>query len=282
LWYTFFMNDQDKKNRLAKLKPVLIESLRKSLPQNDEAQGIISAVFDLIAQRASFVADDRSHLVGIHFLNEATRDVKSCKILFSKKQYPHAVYHLQQAVEKTIKGYVLLEGFYHADELKEISTHQSPLIIFKAIVLKTGLKNLAKNLEDKTMISRINNTESAIANEDKRLEVARTSQSEIAGLLSQLRSYRKTAELLEREVGNRLIESGWDPISKPSFQTVATLPAIMILAIITFPHWSYTRYPDGKMTPNDYSDKLGIVHETHTLTLILDQEIKNLAAAFKD
>jgi len=50
-------------------------------------------------------ADEKSNKLSFEFLTEAERDIKSCKILYSKKIYSHAAYHFQQAVEKAMKGY---------------------------------------------------------------------------------------------------------------------------------------------------------------------------------
>lgn len=271
----------NRKRRLAQLKPVIVESLRKAFPQNREVADNLSAIFDLLAGQVFSAPDDKTRKLGIAFLDEATRDVRSCKLLYSKKLYPHAVYHLQQAVEKAIKGYVLLEGFYKADELKEISTHQSPLVILKAVLERTGIKSLAQKLDDKTLITKISDAESTITSEEKRIEIAKTSPSEIKRLLSRIEEYREMTAQIKQETAGTLTNISLGPMPMSLFQTVSALVAIMILAIITFPHWSYTRYPDAKMTPRDYTDQLGIVHETKRILPILETEIGNLEGIYK-
>lgn len=42
------------------------------------------------------------------FINSAKNDLKSAKVLYDAEIYPTAVYHLQQAVEKFVKAYVLV------------------------------------------------------------------------------------------------------------------------------------------------------------------------------
>jgi hypothetical protein len=34
------------------------------------------------------------------------------------------------------------------------------------------------------------------------------------------------------------------------------------IAILTFPHYNFTRYPDGEMKPGDYTEDTGIVRVT--------------------
>lgn len=94
------MIEQDQKDRIAKLKPLIPSSLDKAFPKNQELLNIMSTFFDLRAKRDSFIPEDKSRKLGIQFLDEATKDIKSVEILYSKKLYPHAVYHLQQAVEE--------------------------------------------------------------------------------------------------------------------------------------------------------------------------------------
>jgi len=50
---------------------------------------------------------------------------------------------------------------------------------------------------------------------------------------------------------------------------------IFILSVITYPHFSYTRYPDGKLKPTDYKPGLGIVDSLDKIFIILGNIIKN-------
>lgn len=290
LWYSLMIsmqpnpeynNTNTKEHLLAQLKPIIIESLAKAFPQNKEVVDNLPAIFDLLGVQAPFVPDEKTRKLGVDFLHEATRDVKSCKLLYSKKLYPHAVYHLQQAVEKTIKGYVLVEGYYKATELKEITTHQSPSVLLKGVLVKTGIKHLAEKSNDKTLKAKIDDAEATIANEDKRIEIAKTSQSEIKKLLSQIEDYRKVTDLIQQETSIKLTQIALGPMPMSLFQAISTIVAIMILAIITFPHESYTRYPDGQMVPDNYNQNLGIVCATPRIVRILEAEIRNLEKIYK-
>ncbi len=263
-------NANNKERRLAETKSVLIDNLAKAFPQNPEVTNNLEAIVELIVSKAPFTSDDETRKLGYDFFVEAMRDLNSCKHLNSKKFYPHAVYHLQQAVEKTVKGYVLSEGYFKITEIKDITTHMSPLVLMKAVLERTGIKKLAEISNDETMKNKIADAETTIANEEKRIEIARLTQGEIKNLLSQIQKYRITTNLLEQGITANI------PISRSFFQAISAMATIMILAIITFPHESYTRYPDGKMIPNDYDRRLGIVCEMPKMVRLLEDEINNL------
>jgi HEPN domain-containing protein len=268
-------NANAKERELAQLKAVITDVLKNAFPQNKEVSDNIEAIFDLTAKKVH-TPDDETCKLGFDFLNEATKDIKSCKLLYSKKLYSQAVYHLQQAVEKCIKGYVLIEGYFKTAEIREITTHLSPLIMMKAVLERTGIKRLAEISNDTTLKDKIENAEATIANEDERIKIAQATQAEIQKLISHIEEYRKKTNLIKQGVTEGLTSIGFSPMPTPFFQAFSAMMTIMILAIITFPHESYTRYPDGKLTPNDYNKQLGIVCETPKIVRLLEGEIRNL------
>jgi HEPN domain-containing protein len=254
----------------------MVDAFAKAFPQNKEVTDKLEAIFDLLGRQASFTPDDKTRKLGFDFLNEATRDIKSCKLMHSKKLYPHAVYHLQQAVEKSIKGYVLIEGYFKITELREITTHQSPLVMMKAVLERTGIKRFAEISDDRALIKKIEDAEATIADEDKRIKIAKATQGEIKKSFSRIEEYKKKTNLIKQGVTEGLTNIGFSPMPTSLFQVISAIMTIMILAIITFPHEAYTRYPDGKMTPSDYGRRLGIVRETLRIARILEVEIRNL------
>ena len=272
-----------RERRLAQLKPVVVGNLKKAFPNNKEVTDNLEAIFDLFAKKAPFVPDDKTRDLGSSFLNEASRDVKSCNLLNSKKVYPHAVYHLQQAVEKSVKGYVLLEGYFNVTELREIATHRSPLVMMKATLERTGIKGLAEISKDTTLKNKIEAAEATMSSEEKRIEIAEISQKEIKGLCSQIEEYRKMGCLLESSFSDGLTGIGFGLTPTSLFQSVSAMVALLILAIITFPHEAYTRYPDpdGKMSPDNYEKKLGIVCEAPRMVRLLEKEIRNLQKLYE-
>lgn len=271
----------EKARLLAQIKPVIIESLKEAFPSNRELGDNLPIILEKLMQ-VSFTCDSETYKLGTDFLYEAGRDVESYKQLYSKKLYPHAIYHLQQAVEKAAKGYVLLEGYYKVRELKKITIHQSPQIFLEAVLGETGIKDLAGQLTDETLKTKISDAEVTMSDEDKRLEIARMSYSDILRLLSQIDQYRKIVEQIDKSITDGVQNMITTLLPKPSlFQTISSMTAIFILAIITFPHEAYTRYPDGRMVPRDYTYDLGIVRATPRIMRYLKAEIGKLDKMYK-
>lgn len=266
----------NREQKIAKLKPIVLDSLKKTFANNEEVANSLEKIFEPLSKKPSFVPDRATLELGLRFLHEADRDIKSCKLLNSKSFYPHAVYHLQQASEKLVKAYVLQEGYFNATELhKQLMNHQTPLILINATLIKTGFKAIAMLTKDPTL-QKIIDVERTIKDENKRIEIARISQSEIRQLQGQIEEYRQMGYSFEKLFNQGLSDSGLGvgPISIPA--ALSGLGTMLILALITFPHEAYTRYPDGKMKPDDYTTKLGIVSEMPRLTLLLEKEISNL------
>jgi len=270
------MKNDERNGKISKVKPSIVKSISDAFPQNPSLPESISAIYDLFAKKSILKADLKAHELGIEFLNEASRDIRSCKILRAKKQYAHSAYHLQQAAEKAIKGYVILEGFYKSNELKDLMTHESPIVALKALFHKTGVINLANKLADPTMITQIKTAEAAIGNEVVQLEIARFNQSQIRGYLSEIKQYQKTADSIEKNLNDALIKSGFKPITHADFKRTTSLTPLIIISMITFPHWVYTRYPDGKMTPREYTRNLGIIRDMGKILNVLEREISNI------
>ena len=100
--------------------------------------------------------DTATQRLSLCFLVEAERDIASCNALYSKKLYPHAVCHLQQAVEKATKGYMLGFNWLSAEEVKQIG-HDTPKLILDALFEKTGIAFWLKQVGDEVSQININN-----------------------------------------------------------------------------------------------------------------------------
>lgn len=260
----------------AQIEPIILETLEQAFPDYKELVGNLSDIARL-ATRVRLTGDEAPRKLGLDFLYEAERDLKSCKVLYSKRLYPHATYHLQQAVEKAAKGYVLALGFYEAHELGELHTHLTPEVFLKTVLERTGIKRLADQLTDETLKIKIGKAEREIDEEDERLAIARSGSEDIRKLLSKVDVYRRIGDrittILIREVSN-VVESEFLP--PPALQTISSMTTIFILAVVTFPHEAYTRYPGGRMSPRDYTDRLGVVRAIPRMMKYLKPEIEKL------
>lgn len=267
------MDAKEKKQRLVKLAPAIKEILDKKFPIDAQMSNAISLLVDKLVEKGWSDPDPETRTLGIQFIHEAKRDIKSCRLLYSKKAYAHAVYHLQQSVEKAVKGYVLIEGFYHANEIKEITTHESPLVIIKALTEKTGMKYDAVKRNDKETLSKIRDAELIMSNEEKRVDMAKIGTPAILAALNEIEGFHRLAEGIVKEINPKLKAEGLRSLSDLDIRKFSVPTDLLVLALLTFPHWLYSRYPDGRIIPADYTPHLGVVRECKEISLILEKGI---------
>jgi len=81
---------------------------------------------------------------------------------------------------------------------------------------------------------------------------------------------------IEKKFRDSLTQTEFKQLSYADFKRSSALVPLIIIAMVTFPHWVYTRYPDGKMTPTEYTKDLGIIQEMGTVAAILEKETRSL------
>ncbi|MCL0056124.1 HEPN domain-containing protein [Dehalococcoidia bacterium] len=226
--------------------------------------------------------DTATQRLSLCFLVEAERDIASCNALYSKKLYPHAVYHLQQAVEKATKGYMLGFNWLSAQELRKIG-HDTPKLSLDALFKETGIESWFKQGGDEVLETIINDMWQVMSNPDKRQEVARITYDEIMEWLSLILMYVNRSKVAVENVIEDMIECHSLPVGAefppPPIQAMVVAPIVLsVLGAVSFPHWEYTRYPDGKMVPSDYEANLGIVRAIPEIIKCLEPEIQQLKA----
>jgi HEPN domain-containing protein len=275
------MDAKEKKQRLVKLAPAIKEILAKKFTIDAQMSNAISLLVDKLVEKGWAVPDPETWTLGLQFLDEAKRDTKSCRLLYSKKAYAHAVYHLQQSVEKAVKGYVLIEGFYNANEIKEIVTHESPLVIIKALTEKTGMKYDAVKRNDKETLSKIRDAELIMSNEEKRMDMAKIGTPAILAALNDIEGFHRLTDGIVKEINPKLKTEGLRSLSDLDIRKFNVPTDLLVLALLTFPHWSYSRYPGGRITPVDYTLRFGVVRECKKISLILEKETNTLGLSAK-
>src|SRR3972149_1406331 len=67
------------------------------------------------------------------FIEAAEGDLKSAKILYESGIYPTAIYHLQQAVEKFVKAYMIQYFVMNKKDIEHYVKHDSPKAFFRLI-----------------------------------------------------------------------------------------------------------------------------------------------------
>ena len=250
---------------------IFSENFPNSKDVLDNLPGIMESV-----KKVRLTDDRASRKLGLDFLDEAERDIQSCRALYSKKIYPHAAYHFQQAVEKATKAYVLGFGFLSRQEIK---THDTPKLFLRALFEKTGIKSLADQLGDEHFRTLIGNAYAAIDDDEQRQAIARTSYENIRTHLTQINGYRVVAERVSGsfvQETSTIIGAELPPLP-PLFQAMSAMVTLFVLAAISFPHVEYTRYPDREITPPEYKISLGIVRAIPKMTKLLQAEIQQMS-----
>jgi HEPN domain-containing protein len=196
--------------------------------------------------------------------------MKSCTILYSKKMYPHAVYHFQQAVEKALKSYCLGLGI-----VSKVGTHDTPYILLEGMFEKTGMKELirssseeSENLIDKAWEAK---------KKDKQIDIAKMPFEQIKYELANIDRNKTISEQLFNSMNTLVVKvKGRSQPPPLEITTLSIMVSLYTLGAISFPHEAFTRYPDGKMSPRNYVPELGIVKAIPDMIKYLDPAIKEL------
>jgi len=106
--------------------------------------------------------------------------------------------------------------------------------------------------------------------------LAKMSQSEIRWILSQIQIFHLAADNLAKSIESSFKDQGIPPLSHKVIRSLSLPQDLLILSIITFPHWLSTRYPGGEVTPMCYSKDLGIIREFSNVVLQLKEELDTL------
>jgi HEPN domain-containing protein len=219
-----------------------------------------------------------------------------------KNLIPLVIFHLQQAVEKLTKAYALYRGFIKKDELygkskDEVVGHYSPKA-FTLLLKKmrergaTGLIDASFLMVPKKPTTTVKETLEKfeeLLQQEKLKEMAKISREEISHLMKNYEIFESAVQRINiRETMkkirkfrtgfiSRLRDSAISPeviedidrqlgIASENIhsilQELLTFSQLYSLAIVTFPHFFYSRYPDLEndgITFADYHEGLGIV-----------------------
>jgi len=96
-------------------------------------------------------------------------DLQASKILFQQGLYPHAVFYLQQSVEKLVKTIGLKTGAIVPSELKNRISHNTIKVYLKGVQKVLGYLNLFKKEDDQYSISWIKNIAKSLHEYEKKI-----------------------------------------------------------------------------------------------------------------
>lgn len=214
------------------------------------------------------------------FLKLSKDDLLACKILCNNDILHFAVYHLQQSVEKLAKAYGLASGYISINKLRS-DGHVTPYVFIK-LLQEDFLQKLLEVFENvhefneikisklKKLFSKEKTLEEiALFNKkiiDNWLEVGKNIRKNLKEKGNEIKSTIEKIDkevwkisqltLKEKEKIHELLTSLNIPLL---LEVVSNLIMLYILSVITFPHSSFTRYPDGNVKPTHYKKGLGIV-----------------------
>jgi hypothetical protein len=195
-----------------------------------------------------YTDESESKQLAISFLGCAEIDLVSSRCLFIFGHYSSSIYHLQQAVEKTLKSILFWDG----KDTRGLS-HKTMMACVRVLDLDKILhKHFTPEVVNK--IEKIINFENCPSD----MEVcARKTYDEISGNILELLKQKSS---LEQTISNEKLPQLTEEEKEAMSAFLSWGLAIAIMAYYLAPHEAFTRYPDGKLTPLDYQpDKLGIV-----------------------
>lgn len=222
----------------------------------------------------SNVEKRKNHSLEKKFILSAEKDLESCKILYHEPIYSLAVYHLQQAIEKTTKAWVLYLGVISEKQLKEIG-HKTPKA-FLELLENSPIGEMARGLVKISNVKVITDT-AGVRNlvESRGVEVARMDYESIRMLLDVLYRMEKQKDKISKPYKTILKKFSFNP--EEMFEIPIVFTSLFLVSGITFPHYEFTRYPGQAVETSEYTKELGIVKALPELMTITNKCIDTVA-----
>lgn len=202
------------------------------------------------------IKNRKNHSLEKKFISNAGKDLESCRILYRKGVYSLALYHLQQAIEKTTKAWVLYLGVISEDELRKIG-HKTPRAFLKLL----DQSEIGKMTYSLVQISNVkipkDTTRFRNLVESEGVDVARMDYKSIKMLLDVLHQMDKRAAKLLKPYKKVFNILNLDLAGLHDIPIAFT--SLYLISGLTFPHYEFTRYPGLAVEPSEYTKDLGIV-----------------------
>lgn len=240
-------------------------TVSEDLPNIENVAGSLDELwqeFQKMLQNQNTEKQKENRNLAIEFLKCAKDDIKATKLLYENKVFPLSVYHLQQAVEKITKAYALVLSIISKEELMEIK-HKSPLVFIKLLEKSWAIKyiNLIKMLNP-WIKTNVDDVEKII--NEKQDELAKMPKTVIRSFLT---SIEKTRAILQGQIRPQInillgllkpllneqtenLKKTFNEVFRSSM--ITSFIGLYLLSVITYPHFAFTRYPDGEIKPSDY------------------------------
>ena len=205
----------------------------------------------------------------LDWLNAAEIDTRSARVLLRESLYSAAVFHTQQAYEKTYKAYwafikhepELLRKFRHLnidkkmfDNIHKDSNEQSQLLSKFGMRSFEDYKKVVKALvlADENVYASVLPFFTGLIQNDERKE------NEVVQL-------RNSYEAIFSKRGTEGFGS-----------LMMTFAGIRMVAPLVSAHFVFVRYPDKEIKPTDYNEKMGMVRVLPELLSLVEYGINKL------
>jgi HEPN domain-containing protein len=240
--------------------------------------------------------DRKTAKLSLKWLSVAKSDLKSAAILYHKKLWSQAIYSLQQSVEKSCKSIALYCKLVKKNEMWRSIGHDSykfyallirrlkaDVVLHKNWLTKENYEKYYKMYEDQEKLFL------AIGKNPKKLEIAKLNETWIVATLKMYENNGKTyfdamclplLSDISNLKGIRDLPNYSASFMFMYFSKLLSLAQILTgLAIITYPHEAYSRYPGKEMNPKSYNESTGIV-KTFPIIFSLNDQICYLLGDF--
>lgn len=229
--------------------------------------------------------------LGAELVNQARGDLREFRRKYESRDYGRAIFWLQQATEKTTKGFLLLLGAVGEDDLRRKIGHLTPVAFLQAVEsqefswLPGWLEWLQSvpQLKGVPLAFDVDGVRRTFRKERRSFATLTPDQVDMLIRLSQ--SFKTALPLMT--VKWALYQTSW-PETKASRKLIAkgdtkevskfavSLMRLYIVGLVTFPHWDTTRYPGESMSPASYTVELGVVAKATTLASMLAATLREL------
>jgi len=205
-------------------------------------------------------------------------------------------------------------SFFKIREREDVIGHVSPktfVLLLKKRFTKEYIKLLSSQIKNNILQNKFKNIEKEIDELEKLInkkqKLANISKAEINEFLKASYFYRTNFSRIDKRgmrfklnhfriiVTNRLQKilpfEVFDEVNKKLenieskveyvFAYLNILILLYPLAIITYPHFTYTRYPTNEIGPKDYNENLGIVSSLENIFELLDKILKEFENLIK-
>jgi hypothetical protein len=285
-----------------------VVSLFKELKQSSSnyvEELLDTAKIDLEASRVLY--NNKLYPNSVYFLQQSVEKTTKAFVLWTRLVGEKELYGKKK--RKSILERILSTIFRRKEEAIDHISPKAFILLLRRKPIRIYVSLWQQQIEDPTLKNRLKNLNKEIIQFEriinKKEKIAKISRVEIEAFLKTCDLYKDSLakidkrrlksqiNLLNQSITKRLrdilsseymneIDKINNVLKKVEYKIedlfigAKSLIFLYFLSIITYPHFSYTRYPSKEMGPKDYNESLGIVQTLERIIQVLDETIKDL------